>query len=167
MTSTCPFDEPDTHEFSTGKLLLLIGKVPRKVLDYNVVDLFQLQKLFVATSDHVFRYEFEKILAELSESRIDILLKKYITELKMRDYISQYNTENGVTKSTRFGYLLSAWLQNGCFRFYSKDKCELNFDEDLEVSVKLLDLFAVWIIFFTLLVVSVLLLVYDCKINFE
>lgn len=156
-------DNSNTHKLIAGKLLLLMGNVHREILDYNVVDLFQMRNSFASRSDHVFRSEFEKNLAWISESGIDNLQKKYIIEIKIRDFVLEYDTKSKNTKKKPLTYYLSLWMQNHCFTLYSKEKCDVNFEIDSEVPVKLVDLLAVWILFLSLLVGSILFFAYEWK----
>ncbi len=162
LTRSGPVDNPDTHLYSAGKLILLMSNTNVKIVDYNGVNLYPSRKQFFSMTDHVFRLEFEKYLALISQSGIDDLLKKYFTEVKMRDIFFKFDIHHyhriGNKSMSRY---IPLWIRNGCFTFFSIARCDVNFEKHLEVPVKLIDLLGVWIVIFGSLVGSVLLFTYE------
>lgn len=150
--------------------MLLTAGIGLKIYDTDDPEWFQTGNLFASFSDNLFRSKLDNTLAHLVESGIASLQISYVSVAVIKDYfMKNYNSRtqsskgipNGGKRELNLGYFAQLWMQNGCFSFYSKEKCDLSLENNVHIHVKLIDFLAVWILFASLLVSSVLLLTYE------
>lgn len=94
---------------------------------------------------------------------MEISVRKYLTEYRNKysniDHTGAYINVN--LSDIALGYYVSQWLNNGFFMYNVKEKCDLKKSSNLETSVLLDDLLAVWVIFIQLLAATILVFIYE------
>ncbi len=158
VTATGPAKIPNTEQ--EIKLVFLLINSQLQIRENNEVSLFQMLSLFVTNSDNYLKASFENFLSQIVQSGIDLLQTRYIQEYTIKIYLKSLVANNfSLFESDHMSQNLMSyallWWQNGCFSFYSRDKCDLSLNEVLEKPVKIVDFFCVWVLLIVLLNVSV------------
>ncbi len=138
-----------------GKLLLLTSNFGLKLSISKEIGSYQSRLVDVFESDSIFKTKFEKYMAALEQSGIDLLQKKYLGEADIKYYVNHLRNEYGLKHTSKqsisvekLAYYSTLWFQNGCFTVYSKEKCDINTNsgDELEIPVKFIDLLVVWML---------------------
>lgn len=143
-----------------------------EIFDNNKINLIQEAVFFVSESENAYKILYEKYLSSITESGIEQQQKDAIMEISVRKYLTEYRNKysnidytgayiNVNLSDIALGYYVSQWLNTGCFMYYVKEKCDLKKSSNLETSVLLDDLLAVWVIFIQLLAATILAFIYE------
>lgn len=161
-----PKDILFTTFFLVSKLLLTIDNINLQIFENNEMEYFQSGRSLSINSDNFLRFKFEKYLASVVESGISSFLMKRIDEYTIKNYVKYLKLNNGnfswlnISDKNLLIYTMR-WMQNGCFTYYSKEKCDLKINQHIEVPVKILDLIVVWLLFSVFLLMSLLAFAYE------
>ncbi len=167
-------DQIRNYKLMIGKLLLSTNNIGLSLIDTNEVGIFQAGNFFVFDSDNVFRKIFEFYLARLVEAGISLVQKRYMTEINSKRFVEKYKRKYDVNLITNNNLVIwnnidkdklasdvTLWLHNGCFSYYTKEKCNLKFGNDSKVIITFADLLSLWVLFSGLLVTSIFVLGYE------
>ncbi len=130
------------------------------------MDYFQSGRVLAITYDNFLRFKFENYLASLVESGIKSYLMKLVDEYTMSKYAkylnknTDYFAELNISDSSIFIYTIR-WMKNGCFIYYSKERCDLRINQHIEEPVKIFDLVVVWLLLIVLVLTSSLVFAYE------
>lgn len=134
MFGSGPKELKSTNLFVLSKLLFTIDKVGLKIFENSEMEYFQAAHIVVSRSDNFLRFIYEKYMAYIVESGISLVFIKYCHKIIVSNYAwhlkwkTNYLAQSNISENTLFIYAMR-WLQNDCFSFYSKEKCDLKIDE--------------------------------------
>lgn len=137
------------------------------IVENSDSEVFQLSEFFVTLSDNFVKEKFGLNLGYLVQAGIDLVQKRYIAiENLQKGIISMYKRSNVFLKSdidnSTLQYLTLRWIQNNCFNFYTKEKCDLKLDKNLELPVSLLDLIPVLLLLSVCIMTGITVFASEC-----